>query len=569
MQKQKTPAIKNEVEELKHLLEQKNRELETEAALERVRSRSLGMQRTDQLNELIGMIFIELKKLDVVLLRCVIVIYEADKRDQRWWMANSEDPDNPINLFIKHLDLPPNEEFIRAWEKRLQKWVYYMEGDIKREWDERMLNETELSLLPESVKNGMRDPAPTYCHASFNHFGCLTFVAPEPIRDSQFDILIRFAKVFDQSYTRFLDLQKAEAQAREAQIGLALERVRSAAMAMHHSDELTNTIGVLFEQLTVLGINPVNTYMTIIDLEKDKFNMRITGKDGDRVPVSMDISFKEIPRLRHSQIAFERGHPIIENHFEGEDRNDWLKLTQPLHEKFNANTRLSEEDFPDGIYSCAGRHSIGTLGILHTRPATEEEKQLLIRFAREFDLVYKRFLDLQKAEAQAREAQIEAALERVRAKSLAMHQSDELQEVIHVVFKEVKKLGINADSCIININEPGNYDINMWISNQERTYSNLVKIPYSDHPVMVDYAEARKNKIDLITNRYSKEEGYNFFSDAFKNSALKIAPKKWQKLVLTAPSYIRSMALNKHTCIGINNYHNRPFTENENDILKR
>jgi hypothetical protein len=33
------------------------------------------------------------------------------------------------------------------------------------------------------------------------------------------------AKVFEQAYTRFLDLQKAEAQARESQIQLALERV--------------------------------------------------------------------------------------------------------------------------------------------------------------------------------------------------------------------------------------------------------------------------------------------------------------------------------------------------------
>ena len=45
----------------------------------------------------------------------------------------------------------------------------------------------------------------------------------------------RFAKVFEQTYTRFLDLQKAEAQAREAQIELALERVRARSMAMHQS----------------------------------------------------------------------------------------------------------------------------------------------------------------------------------------------------------------------------------------------------------------------------------------------------------------------------------------------
>ena len=39
-----------------------------------------------------------------------------------------------------------------------------------------------------------------------------------PLSQEGHDIFKRFAKVFEQTYTRFLDLQKAEAQAREAQI---------------------------------------------------------------------------------------------------------------------------------------------------------------------------------------------------------------------------------------------------------------------------------------------------------------------------------------------------------------
>ena len=65
--------------------------------------------------------------------------------------------------------------------------------------------------------------------------------------------MIRFARVFEQTYTRFLDLQKAEAQAREAQIQLALERVRARTMAMHKSEELAETAHVLFQQLIELG----------------------------------------------------------------------------------------------------------------------------------------------------------------------------------------------------------------------------------------------------------------------------------------------------------------------------
>ena len=65
---------------------------------------------------------------------------------------------------------------------------------------------------------------------------------------------MRFGKVFEQTYTRFLDLQKAEAQAREAQIEAALERVRARTMAMQRSEELAEVATVLFQQVKALGV---------------------------------------------------------------------------------------------------------------------------------------------------------------------------------------------------------------------------------------------------------------------------------------------------------------------------
>jgi hypothetical protein len=81
----------------------------------------------------------------------------------------------------------------------------------------------------------------------------LLFITLEPCPEFH-DVFKRFAAVFEQTYTRFLDLQKAEAQAREAQIEAALERVRSRTMAMQKSDEMTDVAGLLFEQVSALGI---------------------------------------------------------------------------------------------------------------------------------------------------------------------------------------------------------------------------------------------------------------------------------------------------------------------------
>ena len=64
----------------------------------------------------------------------------------------------------------------------------------------------------------------------------------KPFSDEENSILKRFAKVFEQAYIRFLDLQKAEAQARESKIEASLERVRAKAMAMHSPNDLSETL---------------------------------------------------------------------------------------------------------------------------------------------------------------------------------------------------------------------------------------------------------------------------------------------------------------------------------------
>src|SRR5678810_1023426 len=97
-------------------------------------------------------------------------------------------------------------------------------------------------------------PLPTFqiMHHAYFTQGFLLFITYAPVPESH-DIFKRFAKVFEQTYTRFLDLQKAKGQARESQIQLALERVRARTMAMHSSSELIETAELLFDQMNQLG----------------------------------------------------------------------------------------------------------------------------------------------------------------------------------------------------------------------------------------------------------------------------------------------------------------------------
>jgi hypothetical protein len=64
-----------------------------------------------------------------------------------------------------------------------------------------------------------------------------------------------------------------------------------------------------------------------------------------------------------------------------------------------------------------------------------------------FQLSYQRYHDIEQAEAQAREARIEAALEKVRSASLSMHHSDELEQVVEVLFHRLSELGLDFDGA--------------------------------------------------------------------------------------------------------------------------
>jgi len=95
-------------------------------------------------------------------------------------------------------------------------------------------------------------------------------------------------------------------------------------------------------------------------------------------------------------------------------------------------------------------------------PYSDEENNTLMRFGKVFQQTYTRFLDLQKAEEQAREAQIEASLERVRSRSMAMHDSTEIGVIVESIFDQFIKLEIDAFRCGIVIIDELTQTGNVW-----------------------------------------------------------------------------------------------------------
>ncbi|MEJ7674823.1 MAG: hypothetical protein WKF59_19535 [Chitinophagaceae bacterium] len=155
--------------------------------------------------------------------------------------------------------------------------------------------------------------------------------------------------------------------------------------------------------------------------------------------------------------------------------------------------------------------SHGNLLFITYEPVPEAH-EIFKRFGKVFDQTYTRFLDLQKAEAQAREAKIEAALEKVRSRSLAMHKSNELQEVIETVFDQILKLGILADVANFIIFNQENKDVNCWIASPTQKIHRSWHMPYMDIYPWNAVAAAKENGNDSLSASCSFEQKNTFLS---------------------------------------------------------
>ena len=108
-------------------------------------------------------------------------------------------------------------------------------------------------------------------------------------------------------------------------------------------------------------------------------------------------------------------------------------------------------------------------------------------------------------EAQNRELEIEASLERVRARSIAMHRSEELLQVITIVSEQLEHLGFKFNTVSFAINNQ-EYDYKFWFAIMGNPSPLYIEVPYINNKMF----EGPK---DVISN------GGTFYADYLLQSS--------------------------------------------------
>ncbi|MRX63998.1 ATP-binding protein [Maribacter luteus] len=426
-------------------LEEKNRELEIEGALERIRAKALAMIAPEDLLDVVVTLRTEFLKLG----------YEAQYFWHMLWLpetyekAMTSSDGTRIGMVMElprhlHGDIP----LLAQWEKSTDpKVIYAMDAEAAIDYVDKMITLGNFQQI---------DPqAPT--HDDIRHIGGLTFVmartthgeigyslpgvVENPPKEDQ-KILVKFAEAFDLAHQRFLDLQKSEKQAREVQIELALEKVRSRTMAMHHSDELQETSFLLDQQVRALGIK---TWGCAFNIYGENESTEWFGNEAGI------LHTYTVPRAGIFKKYYDRGQngeTLYIQEFSGDEcvaHYEYMS-SLPVIGDVLKQLKKTNNGFPTYQIDHVVYFKYGYL-LFITREPVPDAYDIFKRFAKVFEQTYTRFIDLQKAEAQARESQIETALERVRTRTMAMQHSNELPEAANDLFLQVQELGIPAWSA--------------------------------------------------------------------------------------------------------------------------
>jgi len=418
--------------------EAQTRESQIELGLERVRARAMAMQHSDELSQLVDTVFKELASLDFALNWCIINIIDEPSLTNMVWAANPDTNKPPESYLMKFEDYPFHHSMLKGYRERKPKHVYVIEGKEKKEYDDYLFNETEWRRVPKKAQVASRAMKRYVASFTFSNFGGLQTVTEEPLSDESLDILHRFGKVFDGTYTRFNDLLRSEAQAREAEIELALERVRARTMAMQHSDELSAASLLLDQQVRALGIKTRGCAFNIYG--KDESTEWFSSEAGT-------IPSYKTPREKIFKKYYQLGLSGTALHIEEFDDKacakhyDYLETIPIMGDDIRHLKKIGA--VPARQIDHIAYFKYGYL-LFVTLEAVAEAHDIFKRFAKVFEQTYTRFLDLQKAEAQAREAEIDLALERVRSQAMAMQKSTDLLDIVVTMRTEFTRLGHEA-----------------------------------------------------------------------------------------------------------------------------
>src|SRR5580698_8854616 len=172
---------------------------------------------------------------------------------------------------------------------------------------------------------------------------------------------------------------------------------------------------------------------------------------------------------------------------------------------------------------------VGGLYVFKESEFSEDVKKIIKRFGEVFNLTYTRYNDLQIAEASAKEAIRQAALDRIRADIASMRTTKDLERITPLIWNELNILDVPFIRCGVFIMDEGQQLIHTFLSTPDGKAIAAFHIPY-DTPgnikLVISHWHNNKNYID-----HWDEDAFTTFAETLVKQGALTSPEQYLQTI--------------------------------------
>lgn len=418
---------KSDFKALEKELAAKNRELKIEKAFEKVREHAMSMRHSSDLQNIVNIVAQELNNMNLDITGVFMVINndEIDKQFTFWGSTGVAEI-YMKKAAIPFLDRPIYRVLAEATTKGEHFFVEEYTREEKNEFFEHLFKFPPYnSSTPEwkeqvfSREGGYTRSVSVSQYTSIfvvNHFG-------RRLSDDDNKILKRFGKVFEQSYTRFLDIQKAEALAHEAIKQASADRVRGEIASMRTSEDLNRITPIIWRELETLEVPFIRCGVFIIDNVNEKILAYLTTPDGKSL-AALNLSF-DANDLTNNAIKYWKKKEIYKERWNREKFINWTKSMIKIGQVQNVETYQGSSTPPESLYLHFVPFAQGILYVGNVSNLADEKLELVKTLAETLSIAYARYEDFKNVEDAKNK--IEITLNELKIAQAQLQELDELK----------------------------------------------------------------------------------------------------------------------------------------------
>jgi signal transduction histidine kinase len=415
--KKRIAVLEKQLKERTAELEKKSRLLAVETALEKVSTRTISMRNSSELSETSAILFQQLKTLGIDAIRSGVGIFDDPNDAMELWLttvSNSDEVIRILDYFSLHVH-PVFENIIPARKLKKPFSLTVLKGQEVREYYQTM--STYLSVTQTQVYHPEE-----YLYSFFFSHGTLYVITTKALTTEECDIMIQFTQVFGLIYLRFLDLQTAESQAREALQQAALEGVRAEIASMSTADDLSHITPLIWKELAKLSVPFFRCGVFVIDEKEQLVKAYLSTPEGEALAV-LNLAFDDT-EIARNLVANWRQQQVYSEQWDRDQFQQWVKemLAQgQIHEieQYQAGDEPPEFLSLHFVPFTQGMLYVGSRGYLD-----ESHIDIVQSLAESFSVAYARYDDFKQLEAA--KYRVEAAFAELKATQSQLIQSEKM-----------------------------------------------------------------------------------------------------------------------------------------------